>query len=786
MTPSPNALVADASPAERTIALVHRTVPAGERVLVVTRGDDSLLDVGDTLCMHFPQAVDGSWLGYHLATGGEVVAHLELLRGRGARYFVLPTWALWWLDYYDELHRYLEGACHLIAFDEVGGLVFILERPAPSEPRVSVTPVLPPPVAKKTARAKRAAPAGACELTIREPIHATFPVADDEAYLLSGTIVGTETASARAVLVAVEFLDEEGEPIPGPYRHLTLSPREDVGWYRYFETRAGSSVHRFTSLLEPPGRAAKARLRFRKWDRAVADPLFLAGQTSLDAITSPALAQRTDGSLDDPEALRLLARLQLTEGRLGDHTSTLQRLAVLTGTEQATETYRKAAGTLRELDTTWLPVLPGRSTAATSAASIRPCHLFKVSYPFESTGGAIRNLNVVRSQRDLGLEPYVVTPLGYPATHGSDEFRDEHDVDGVRHVHLRVHGDGTSLPADRRLTLDTIATAAIIRRCGADLIHAASGFRGYELALKGIALARHFGIPLVYEVRSLHEHLWGSPRMRDKLGREWTQLRIAQENRCMGEADAVVTISRAMREVLVARGVAEDKITIIPNAVDVAAFEPAAPDLPLKRRLGLPDGAPVVGYISNVSHREGHDVLLRGFAAVARVRDDVRCLVVGDGPERTGIERLAASLGIGDRVVFTGEVDHREIRRYYSIIDVFVVPRRPDYAADHVTPLKPFEALALERAMIVSDLPSLREIVGEEERGLLFRPEDPAALARRIGDLLDDPARRRTLGGTGRAWILRERTWDRNAERYLELYQSVLGSFGDRDRRMRS
>ena len=760
---------------ERTVDLVRRTVPAGERVLVVTRGDDALLAVGDAVGMHFPQADDGSWLGYNPATGGEAVAHLELLREGGARYFVLPTWALWWLDYYDELHRYLDSACSLVAFDEVGGLVFLLERPGPTDTRVSVSPVLPPPVAKKTSRAKRRASAGPLQLTTNEPIEVHLTVTDDRSYLLSGTIVGTETPSARAVLVAVEFVDGEGQAIPGPYRHLARSARDDIGWYRYLPTTAGGSVSPFACLLEPPGRSTMVRLQFRAWDRAVDDVLFLGGQPVVEPITGPALGRRIASGDADADSLRMLARLQLAEGRLSDHAETLRELALVSGSEQATAAYTRAVGTLRELDTEWLPEVPGRSAAAPTAhETIQPCHLFKVSYPFESTGGAIRNLNVVRSQRELGLAPYVVTPLGYPASHGRDDFSDEHDVEGVRHVHLRMPGDSTSLPLDRRLTLDAVATAAVIRRRGADLIHAASGFRGYELALKGIALARHFDLPLVYEVRSLHEHLWGSPRLHDKLTREWTRLRIAQENRCMAEADAVVTISNAMAAVLVERGVPEWKITVVPNAVDIGVFEVAGPDVDLKQRLGIAVDAPIVGYISNISHREGHDVLLRGFAEVARARPDVRCLLVGEGPDRPSMERLTRSLGIRDRVVFTGEVDHRDIHRYYSLIDLFVVPRRPDYAADHVTPLKPYEALALERAMIVADLPSLREIVGAEERGLLFRPGDERDLARRIDELLASPARRRRLGTAGRTWIQQERTWDRNAERYLDLYRSLL------------
>jgi glycosyltransferase involved in cell wall biosynthesis len=155
---------------------------------------------------------------------------------------------------------------------------------------------------------------------------------------------------------------------------------------------------------------------------------------------------------------------------------------------------------------------------------------------------------------------------------------------------------------------------------------------------------------------------------------------------------------------------------------------------------------------------------------------DVRCLIVGDGTIRDDLEKLAQKHGIADRTIFTGEVDHRTVRSYYEAIDIFVVPRRADYAADYVTPLKPFEALALGRPLIMSDRPVAAEIVGDEERGLLFKTGDHDHLATTIARLLDDPDRRRALVDAGRAWVETERTWRRNAEAYRRVYATIAAS----------
>lgn len=759
------------------VALALRTVPKNSSVLVVSKGDESLLQLDSVHAQHFPQNDDGTYTGYHPATGSEAIGHLERLRGRGATHLLFPSFSLWWLAYYADLREHLERRYRLAAFEEDAGLLYALSEADDELLRISARPT-PLAVEKWEVRAEdRSSDPGDAEpqleLTRNNAVERIYDIDPDRLHLLSGAIIGTDTASPRTALVSVAFLDEHGMEVAGAYKNFSRSERADIGWYAYLPTSSGSDASAFHCLLEPPERASRLRTRFLKWDRTVRDRLYLVDEPTVEPTTSVQLAQRLREAPHDIGLLRVLARLQQAEGELTACVSTLRELARATGAEDARRAYVRMSGRRRELDPAWRPVVPGHSPVPPTPDGTRICHLFKVAYPFESSGGAIRNLNVVKFQKHVGLDPYAVTPLGYPASHGIHDFAEEDFIAGVPHIRLRLPGrDDPELPAHRRLQLDAIATAGVIRNRGADIIHAASGFRGYELALKGIALARHFGLPLVYEVRSLHEHLWGSQHIPNKLDREWTQLRIAQENRCMDEATVVVTLADAMKQILCERGVPESKIVVIPNGVDETAFVPVALDPAFKESLGLA-GCLVVGYISNISHREGHDVLLRAVAGLTLRRPELRCLIVGDGPERRSMEQLAAQLGIRDKVVFTGEVDHNDITRFYELIDVFVVPRRSDYAADHVTPLKPFEALALERAVVTADLPSLREIVGHEERGLLFKAEDHRDLAARIELLMDRPDVRTSLGRCGREWVLRERTWLRNAQRYSELYAEL-------------
>ena len=169
---------------------------------------------------------------------------------------------------------------------------------------------------------------------------------------------------------------------------------------------------------------------------------------------------------------------------------------------------------------------------------------------------------------------------------------------------------------------------------------------------------------------------------------------------------------------------------MIPNGVDAEAFAPMAPDPALRSRYGL-DGRFVFGYVSNLDHpRENQELLVEATLATPRPWPGrSRVLIVGDGKRRGEVERIAKSAGVGQAVVFTGRVPHDQVRGHYALLDAFVVPRRDERAARTVTPLKPYEALAMERPLVVADLPALTEIAAPDERGLAFKAGDAEALA---------------------------------------------------------
>jgi len=347
-------------------------------------------------------------------------------------------------------------------------------------------------------------------------------------------------------------------------------------------------------------------------------------------------------------------------------------------------------------------------------------HLLKVICPDESSGGAVRSTATLEAQVGIGLRPVACMPLSAPRPadiapdHPDGVIERMRGGVSVNYLHYPALVPKQITPADQ-LRLETRLHDRVLKRTRASLIHAASGFRGYENALKGLALARANDLPLVYEVRSFHEHTW-RPITATHMGDTLTDLRIAQENRCMAGSDAVVTISRAMVDQLAQRGIAREQLFFVPNSIS-AEFETLAPLAQvahLRHAHGLM-GRKTVGYISNFSLREGHMVLLEAFAKLVAAGHDLHLVLVGEGGQRRAVRKRAQKLGLENRVCLPGNVDHAQVKAWYRVIDLFVVPRIADFASDYVTPLKPFEAMSQNVPVLMSDRPVTAEIAGENE-----------------------------------------------------------------------
>ncbi len=301
-----------------------------------------------------------------------------------------------------------------------------------------------------------------------------------------------------------------------------------------------------------------------------------------------------------------------------------------------------------------------------------------------------------------------------------------------------------------------------------DLIHA------HSPALNGLAGARaakKLGLPFVYEIRAF----WEDAAVGNGTGREGSvryRLTRALENHVVKRADRVAVICEGLRTDLVARGVAADKIFVSPNGVDMELFgNPPPPDTALADDLGLRDKA-VIGYIGSFYDYEGIDDLI---AAIPLMTIDAHLLLVGGGPMEGALRAQAEASPARDRIHFVGRVPHEEVERYYSLVDILVYPRKAMRLTELVTPLKPLEAMAQGRLVAASSVGGHRELIHDGVTGTLFAPNDPAAAARAIDGLLSDRSLWPERRATAKAFVAKERNWQKNIVRYDPVYHLLLG-----------
>ncbi|HEY1701375.1 MAG TPA: glycosyltransferase family 4 protein [Trebonia sp.] len=400
------------------------------------------------------------------------------------------------------------------------------------------------------------------------------------------------------------------------------------------------------------------------------------------------------------------------------------------------------------------------------ATPARILHIVTDALPSTSAGYTVRTQEIAVAQRAAGMEPHVVSRIGFPVTSGAIDGRPAVSVNGVEYHRL--------LPWIMPARMDAIAetglahAARLVTALRPSVLHAASNFQN---ALIAIALRDGFGLPYVYEVRGFWEDTWLS-RHAATAGLEGSDRYVrnrALETHCMTSADLVVTLGEAMRDEIIARGVPADKVIIVPNGVSTEFLRPLPPAGPIRARLGLAEGDFAVGVVSSLVAHEGLSTLLEAVKLLQDGGVPARALIVGDGPERNALQRRAEELGLSD-AIFTGRVPLSQVRNYHAALDVFVVPRTPDRVCQLVTPLKPVEAMASGLPVVVSGVSALGEIIKDEVTGMQFPPGDAAALAEHLRRLHADPDLRRSLGENARAWVAHDRTWEHNAARYRDAY----------------
>lgn len=235
-------------------------------------------------------------------------------------------------------------------------------------------------------------------------------------------------------------------------------------------------------------------------------------------------------------------------------------------------------------------------------------------------------------------------------------------------------------------------------------------------------------------------------------------------------AARIVSVTKSFKRILAGNGIDPEKIAIVPNGVDLELYQPGTKPDELAARLGI-EKKFVVAYVGTIGMAHGLGAIL---AAAARLtsRPDIVFVVVGTGAEQAGlvqrckVERLK-------NVLFVGAVSKAEVRDYWNLCDVGLVLLKESPLFEHVIPSKMFEAMSMERPIILGVRGESRDILEAAMAGVAITPEASEEMVNAIVALAGDSAKRKELGISGRIFVAREFNRDRLASQMLSILVSA-------------
>lgn len=372
-------------------------------------------------------------------------------------------------------------------------------------------------------------------------------------------------------------------------------------------------------------------------------------------------------------------------------------------------------------------------------------------------GQAVHIEELIAALRELGHEVRIAAPeIGGDGGMGDDASW--------------VHKLKAALPRALYELLELAYTLIAYRRLAA----AAREFRPdfiYErynlFLLAGAMLRRKLGVPLLLEVNApLAEE---RNRHSGGLGLPW--LARWAERQAWRAADFVLPVTRVLAGHVSAAGVPPERIAVIPNGINRAHFAAAPTPEVAKENLGL-TGKLVLGFTGFVRDWHGVDRVIR-WMATADAPANAQLIVVGDGPVRAELERLAAELAVAERVRFTGVVDRDRVPEHVAAFDIALQPAVVPYAS----PLKLFEYLALGKPVIAPRQPNIEEVLADGDNALLFDATEQGAFERSLSKLCADASLRARLATAAAATIDRlDLTWQGNARKVTELARRAIAN----------
>ncbi len=399
---------------------------------------------------------------------------------------------------------------------------------------------------------------------------------------------------------------------------------------------------------------------------------------------------------------------------------------------------------------------------------MRILHVFDHSIPLHS-GYTFRSRQIIKEQRALGYETLHVTSSKHLAPKGAEET-----VDGLKFFRTTEYNKLLNkLPVINQYEVVRSLKKRLRQILAIEKVDAIQAHSPMLNGMAAVAVGKEFNIPVLYEIRAFWEDASVSHGT-CKEGDLRYRMSKNMETKVVQEADAVTVICDGLKQDLITRGIPAEKITLIPNAVDINDFAgPSEPDLELREKLGL-TGALTLGFIGSFYDYEGLEILLASVPVISKKIPNIKLLLVGGGPEEDNLKELTRQMGIENYVMFTGRVPHDKVQIYYNQVDIFVYPRKKMRLTDLVTPLKPLEAMAQHKLVAAANIGGHNELIEDGKTGILFKPDNSLDLARTIIDLSNRQGDWPEIIAQGRKYVEDVRNWKNSIANYQAVFDKIV------------
>ncbi|MFI6797551.1 glycosyltransferase [Streptosporangium canum] len=374
------------------------------------------------------------------------------------------------------------------------------------------------------------------------------------------------------------------------------------------------------------------------------------------------------------------------------------------------------------------------------------------TYPPDVNGAAYFTHRLAGGLAERGNEVHVVCASEEGAA------RTEH-VNGVT-VH-RLRSAPVLVHPTMRISVPT-RLDRLMATIAPDVVHVQGHF---VVGRAAISAARRADVPVVATNHFMPDNLFQFARIPGPLRERAGDLAWRDFRRVFSRADRVTTPTRIAAGLLTGKGFARS-VEPVSCGIDLSRFQPhAEPKAWARGAFGLPDRDTVL-FVGRLDEEKRLDELVRALPYILN-GTDAQLALVGTGGQRAALERLAARIGVGDRVFFLGFVPDEALPQAYAAADVFAMP-----GVAELQSIATLEAMATGLPVVAADAMALPHLVRPGENGRLFRPGDVQGLARHLNDLLCSPGLRGAMGTASRAIAL---THDHQASlaRFEAIYQEV-------------